>query len=77
MQPETTQLEPDSSLVVYVFSNDPEDSANLLFFTKHGIPGCDACDYIIVLNQTDTEPVRCSFNTHSMLCSPFCAPVWF
>ena len=47
--------------MLYVFSNtDPEYYANLLFFIKHGIPGCDSCDYIIVINQGPTEEVRCA-----------------
>lgn len=40
------------TLVLYVFSNtDPQYYSNLLYFISHGIPGCDSCDYYIVVNQ--------------------------
>ena len=46
-------------LVLYVFSNtDPEYYANFLFFVKHGIPGCDSCEYIVIHNLAPDEPVR-------------------
>eukprot|EP00892_Ulva_mutabilis_P000760 jgi/Ulvmu1/10685/UM067_0010.1 len=39
-------------LVLYSFSDaDPEYYANLLFFVKHGIPGCETCDFIITVNK--------------------------
>eukprot|EP00892_Ulva_mutabilis_P002781 jgi/Ulvmu1/12503/UM009_0158.1 len=45
------------TLVLYVFSNtDPEYYNNLLFFVKHGIPGCGACEYIVIINRNADDP---------------------
>ena len=47
------------TLVLYIFSNtDPQYYGNLLFFIKHGMPGCNACEYIIVINQDPGTVVR-------------------
>eukprot|EP00892_Ulva_mutabilis_P003130 jgi/Ulvmu1/12818/UM097_0047.1 len=41
-----------ATLVLYIFSNtDPQYYGNLLFFIKHGMPGCPACEYVVVINQ--------------------------
>eukprot|EP00892_Ulva_mutabilis_P001487 jgi/Ulvmu1/11339/UM074_0054.1 len=43
-------------LVLYAFSDaDPEYYVNLRFFVKHGIPGCDSCEFIITVNKTPSE----------------------
>eukprot|EP00892_Ulva_mutabilis_P000758 jgi/Ulvmu1/10683/UM067_0008.1 len=45
------------TLVLYVFSNtDPEYYNNLLFFVKHGMPGCNTCEYIVVINRNQDDP---------------------
>ena len=47
------------TLVLYVFSNtDPEYHQNLLFFLTHGMPGCDTCEYIFVINRSPDDEVR-------------------
>ena len=58
-----------TTLVLYVFSNtDPEYYQNLLFFVEHGMPGCDNCDYVIIINGDLDVPVRFS------CMSPFIPP---
>lgn len=56
---EATALEPQT-LVLYVFSNtDPQYFGNLMYFIKHGLPGCPLCDYVIIINQdSDTRVSR-------------------
>eukprot|EP00892_Ulva_mutabilis_P010141 jgi/Ulvmu1/749/UM010_0123.1 len=45
------------TLVLYAFSNtDPEYYPNLVFFVKHGVPGCHACEFIIIVNEGPTSP---------------------
>ena len=45
--------------MLYVFSNtDPEYYANLLYFVEHGMPGCDNCEYVVVINRGSDDPVR-------------------
>lgn len=47
------------TLVLYSFENsDPESHANLVFFVKHGMPGCSGCEYIVVLNAANSARVR-------------------
>lgn len=47
------------TLVLYIFSNtDPQYYGNLVYFVKHGLPGCHACEYIIVINQDAGTAVR-------------------
>lgn len=61
-------------LVIYVFSNtDPEYYGNLVFFLKHGLPGCSTCDYIIVINAGDNEEV-CGAPLARALARPQCTP---
>ena len=49
----------ENTLVLYVFSNtDPEYYANLLFFVEHGMPGCDECKYVVIINRDPGAPVR-------------------
>lgn len=47
------------TLVLYVYSNtDPQYFANLVHFVRHGMPGCDECDYYVTVNQDEGTEVR-------------------
>eukprot|EP00892_Ulva_mutabilis_P000943 jgi/Ulvmu1/1084/UM105_0043.1 len=45
------------TLVLYVWSNTDEYYRdNLQFFVKHGMPGCNGCRYVVIINEDDTHP---------------------
>jgi len=51
-------IQPEPTLVIYVYSNsDPEYRKNLEFFIKEAIKPNDGCDYVIVLQQDSPEDV--------------------
>lgn len=46
------------TLVLYVWGGtDPNYGDNLLFFVRHGMPGCPGCRYVVIINEDDERPV--------------------
>lgn len=59
---DSRETQQERTLILYVFSNtDPQYYGNLVFFIKNGVPGCDACEYIVIINRGPEDPVRFHF----------------
>lgn len=62
-KPYGASTEPVSqTLVLYTFSNtDAQYYGNLLYFVNYGMPGCDTCEYIVVVNDLRDNMVLTPF----------------